>query len=351
MKRIRFGLLGYGDWGQWHARCIDKIDGASLTAIADANDERRNKAKDDFHAAVYADYEELIDREEIDVVDVTLPNFLHLDAALKAINAGRHLLLEKPMGLNEKECEAILQALHRARNNHTTGRRKGKETILAIGFELRISSLWSKVKKLINNGVIGTPRSAQMEVFRCLPDLGSGAWRLDKSKAGSWMLDGPIHYFDLLRWYFSQAGAARSLYSVSRTKKNEQFDDCFSTVVRFSNGSFASLYYSMGGFGHTVTLRISGDEGGIAASWEALEGSSSKPMYRLQYGQGRHIRDARIERAPGEVFDLEAQINEMARSVREGNKPCLADGQDGAEAVALCLAAEKSIESGTIVEL
>jgi len=134
-----------------------------------------------------------------------------------------------------------------------------------------------------------------MEVFRALPDLGAGAWRLDRGKAGSWMLDGPIHYFDLLRWYFSQAGDARSIYSAASSRKGDRFDNSFSSVIRFSHGGFASLYYCMGGFGHTITLRISGDEGGIAASWEAAEGTSANPIYRLRCGQGTRISDVTIE--------------------------------------------------------
>ncbi len=351
MQSVRFGLLGYGSWGQWHARIIDKTAGASLVAVADADEERRKKAQSDFSVTTYSNYEDLVDLEDVDLIDVTLPNFLHLESALKAINANRHLLLEKPMGLTERECDIILQARSRARENNTKGQRKGKVPLLAIGFELRMSSLWRRVKELINEGVIGTPRSAQMEVFRALPDLGSGAWRLDRSKAGSWMLDGPIHYFDLLRWYFSQAGDASSIYSAASSRKADPFDDSFSSTVRFSNGGFASLYYCMGGFGHTITLRMSGDEGGIAASWEAAEGTSPKPIYRLQYGQGTRITDVTIERDPGEIYDLEAEICELVRSVREESEPLLASGQDGKEAVRLCLAAEKSLEIGESVEL
>ncbi len=351
MQSVRFGLLGYGSWGQWHARIIDKTAGASLVAISDAREVMCKKAKSDFPVSTYSNYEDLIDMEDVDLIDVTLPNFLHLESALKAINSNRHLLLEKPMGLTERECDIILQARNGARENNTKGRRESKAPILAIGFELRMSSLWRRVKELINEGVIGTPRSAQMEVFRALPNLGAGAWRLDRSKAGSWMLDGPIHYFDLLRWYFSQAGDASSIYSTASSRKADPFDDSFSSAVRFSNGSFASLYYCMGGFGHTITLRISGDEGGIAASWEATEGTSPKPIYRLQYGQGTRITDVTIERDPGEIYDLDAEISELVRSVREGSEPCLASGQDGKEAVRLCLAAEKSLEIGESVEV
>jgi myo-inositol 2-dehydrogenase/D-chiro-inositol 1-dehydrogenase len=352
MKRkqnVRIGLLGYGSWGQWHARIIDKTAGASLVAVADAREERRKKAQSDFPITAYRDYEDLIDLEDVDLIDVTLPNFLHLDAALKAIEADKHVMLEKPMGLSEQECDTVLQVRRQAIKSK--GGRKGNAPILAIGFELRMSSLWRKVKELIDEGVIGTPRSAQMDVFRDLPDLGKGAWRLDRSKAGSWMLDGPIHYFDLLRWYFSNAGDAISIYSAASSRKTDSFDNSFSSVLRFSEGSFASLYYCMGGFGHSITLKISGDAGGITASWEATEGTSSDPTYRLKVGQGKRISEVELERNPGEIFDLEAEILELVQSVKEGSLPKLASGEDGKEAVRLCLAAEKSLQSGERAEV
>ena len=97
MQSVRFGLLGYGSWGQWHARIIDQTVGASLVAISDAREEMCKKAKSDFSVTTYSNYEDLVDLEDVDLIDVTLPNFLHLESALKAINANRHLLLEKPL--------------------------------------------------------------------------------------------------------------------------------------------------------------------------------------------------------------------------------------------------------------
>jgi myo-inositol 2-dehydrogenase/D-chiro-inositol 1-dehydrogenase len=346
---IRIGLLGYGAWGRWHAQVIAKTAGASLVAVADAREERRKKAQDDFPIPAYKSYEDLIDLENVDLIDITLPNFLHQDAALKVIEADKHLLLEKPMGLSAEECDTILQL----RNDRQAKkrRRKGKVPVLAIGFELRMSSLWRRVKELIDEGAIGTPRSAQMEVFRDLPDLGKGAWRLDRSKAGSWMLDGPIHYFDLLRWYFSSVGNVKSVYSAASSRKKDSFNNSFSSILRYSDGGFASLYYCMGGFGHSITLKISGDSGGITAAWEANEGTSSDPNYRLRIGRDSRISNVRLDGKPGEIFDLEAEIQELVQSIRKNNTPRLAGGHEGKEAVRLCLAAEESLESGESVEL
>ncbi len=348
-QNIRIGLLGYGAWGQWHARVIARTAGASLVAVADAREERRKKAQYDYPITAYKYYEDLINLENLDLIDITLPNFLHQEAALKVIEADKHLLLEKPMGLSEEECNTILQLRH----DHQAKKRrhKGKVPILAIGFELRMSSLWRRAKELIDEGAIGTPRSAQMEVFRDLPDLGKGAWRLDRSKAGSWMLDGPIHYFDLLRWYFGNSGDVKSVYSAASSRKKDTFDNSFSSVLRFANGSFASLYYCMGGFGHSITVKISGDAGGITAYWEANAGTSSNPTYRLRIGRDARISDVQLDGKPGEIFDLEAEIQELVQSVRNNSVSRLAGGREGKEAVKLCLAAEESLERGESVEM
>src|SRR5271156_3942821 len=95
---LRFGLVGYGAWGSHHARAITQNAGAQLTAICSRSEASRAQAQADHpQARIYADYRELLAREELDAVDVVLPSDLHYEVARAVLHAGRHLLLEKPM--------------------------------------------------------------------------------------------------------------------------------------------------------------------------------------------------------------------------------------------------------------
>ena len=262
---------------------------------------------------------------------------------MAALRAGKNVLLEKPMALRVEECDLILRL---AREN-----RAGKKMpVLAIGFELRSSSLWGRVKELIQRGTIGIPRALNMEVFRFLPELGLGKWRLKKEKAGSWILDGPIHYFDLIRWYFEGIGEPQSICSVANSLRERALIDNFSSIIRFPNGSHATLSYSIGGYGHYITVNIMGSEGAIRAHWEGVASKTSEPKFYLEYGRNKAKYRVPIERPPGEIFDLKAEVEQVVRAVREGSA-VIATGKDGREAVRICLAAERSLEAGEIIQL
>src|SRR5262245_66474806 len=101
---LRFGLIGFGAWGRFHAGAIRKTTGAELKAIAARSDASRAAAKDTFpKAQVYADYRELLARSDIDVVDIVVPSYLHHEIASATLASGKHLLLEKPMALSLRE--------------------------------------------------------------------------------------------------------------------------------------------------------------------------------------------------------------------------------------------------------
>jgi len=343
MKEVRFGLLGFGEWARWHACFIKENPAAHLVAVAESDEERRNTAARDLGVKVYSDYNELIKEEELDVVDILLPNYLHYEATIAAFRAGNNVLLEKPMALTVEDCNSILKFVQE-------DSRQDKRLFLAIGFELRLSSLWGGVKKLIQEGKIGIVKTVNVEVFRSASPIGLKEWRLNKEQVGSWMLDAPIHYFDLIRWYFEEIGEPQSIYSSANSFSKKVLVDNFSSIIKFSRGGYAILSYSMAGYGYYTIAKIIGNRGAIWAHWEEIEEKPLEPKFWLEYSQNRVKHKIAIERPAGETFDLKAEINQIVKVVQEG-RTNLATGQDGKEAVRICLAADKSLTTGEIVKL
>ena len=96
-KPVRFGLVGFGAWGGHHANAITVTKDAELVAIAAHSPASVERAKEAYpDAAVYADYRELIARDDLDIVDVVVPSYLHHEVAMAVLTGGKHLLLEKP---------------------------------------------------------------------------------------------------------------------------------------------------------------------------------------------------------------------------------------------------------------
>ncbi len=110
MQNVRFGLIGFGAWGNCHAGAIDKTQGVELVAIAARSEETCAKAREAYpYADVVTDYRELIARDDVDVVDVVLPSHLHHQVGSEALKGGKHLLMEKPMGLTIEECDDLIR--------------------------------------------------------------------------------------------------------------------------------------------------------------------------------------------------------------------------------------------------
>ena len=341
MKRIRFGLIGYGAWGSHHARAIAATADAELVAIAARSDKTRAAAAADHPSAhMHGDYRTMLECEQLDVVDVVLPTYLHYDAAKAVLESGRHLLLEKPMAPSLTECDELI-ALAAA---------KGK--CLAIGHEFRLSSLWGKMQEMVAGGAIGRPLYLLIELWRRPYRLGAEGWRYDIQRVGNWILEEPIHFFDMARWYLASAGDPVAVYARANSKQegHPELQDNFSAVLSFAGGEYAVISQTLAAYEHHQVVKMTGTQGSLWASWSGAMDRDFHPRFSLQHHDGTKTETIPIEKITGEVYELEDEMAMMARAVREGG-PIAATGYDGKWSVALCLAAQRSVDSGQIVSV
>jgi len=333
---VRFGLVGYGAWGKFHADAIAKTEGAELRAISGRTEQTCEAAREAFpDADVYADYRELVQRDDLDVVDIVVPNHAHHEIACSALEAGKHLLLEKPMAISVGQCDDILRLAER------------NQRLVAIGHELRLSSLWGKASELVEEGFVGQPQYVLVELSRNPYREGSSGWRYDIEQVGNWILEEPIHFFDLARWYLQSSGKPTSVYATanSRQEGHPELQDNFSAIVHFEGGAYGVVTQTLSAFEHHQTVKITGSRGAIWLSWSGPKDRTRHPTFFLKAFDGNQVREVPIARTAGELFELEDQVQMMVRAVRDG-APLAATGEDGRWSVALCLAAAESVEKG-----
>ena len=337
---LRFGLIGYGAWGSHHARAISSVHGATLAAVCARSDERRQQAQTDHpHARLYNDYPRMLE-EQLDAVSVVLPSDLHCEVARAVLESGRHLLLEKPMALSVADCDELVESA------------RTRKLLLAVGHELRLSSLWGEVKKRIDAGTIGEPLYALIELWRRPYRLGSGGWRYDIGRVGSWILEEPIHFFDLARWYFAGVGEPVSVFAQANGKQtgHPELHDNFSAILSFPRGRYAVVTQTLAGWEHHQTAKITGTKGALWARWSGAMDRTFEPTFGLQSLEGDRLVDVPIEKKSGEVYELVDEIEAFARAIREGT-PLACTGEDGRWSVAMCLRAEQSLVEGRPVML
>ena len=338
---VRAGLVGFGAWGQHHANAIKVTEGVDLVAIAARSDSSTAAAKEAYpDADVYSDFNELIARDDLDFIDVAVPSHLHHAVATAVLGSGKHLLLEKPMGVSLDECDDMIRL---ANDN---------KCLFAVGHELRLSSMWGKAKSMIDEGFIGDPLYALVELSRNPYRQGADGWRYDIDRVGSWILEEPIHFFDLARWYLEAAGQPESIYATanSRQPDHPELHDNFSAVMHFTGGAYAVVSQTLAAFEHHQTIKITGTKGALWASWSGAMDRTRHPTFSLRAFNGGEVVNVSIDKPTGELFELEDQIARMVDAIRN-NVPLHCSAQDGRWSVAMCLAAEASVKVGAKVSM
>ncbi len=330
---VRFALAGFGAWGKFHAQSIAGNLDAKLVAITVPSEASRTEAAQLYpDAQIFADSLDMIAQAEFDIIDIVTPSHTHREIALAAMQKGKHVLLEKPMAITLDDCKAIVAG----------SLQYGVH--LAVGHELRLSSQWGLIKEIIDTGTIGEAQYVLVELLRKPYRQGASGWRYDQSRVGSWVLEEPIHFFDLARWYLEGSGDPVELhaYANSRDPQRPTLFDNFSAMFKYPNGSYAVVSQTLAAFEHHQTVKVTGTKGALWAGWSGALDRTLEPEYFLKVFDGENLETVKLEKHSGEVFELREEIAECIRMVR-GESHRLATGLDGLWSAGLCLVAEESI--------
>jgi myo-inositol 2-dehydrogenase/D-chiro-inositol 1-dehydrogenase len=337
---LRFGLIGYGLWGRHHARAIVQAPGAALAAIACRTEETAAAAARDFPGVpVHRDYRELLARPDVDAVDVVVPNALHAEVGVAALEAGKDVLLEKPLAPTLEGCDRLIAAARR------TGR------VLTVGHELRLSHQWGAIKTLIDAGDLGEVSSATMSLFRFPYRPGAGGWRYEVGQVGSWLMEELVHHFDLLLWYFARHGAPVAVSAVGHGRRGDPaMADGVACTLRFPGGRYAVVTLSLTGFEYHLTAEVIGTEGAVRGWWSGGLDRTREAAFELKVRRAGATAPEPISLASsGELFELEEQLRRVVPAFRE--RRALVTPEEARRAVAVCVAAERSMREGRDVPL
>src|SRR5882724_7636066 len=331
---MKIGLIGYGAWGKHHAAAIAESGDFEIAAVCSESEASRQAALEKLGVPTFADYAQLLALPDLGAVDIVLSTHLHREVAAAALQAGKHVLLEKPMTASRADCQALIDL----------SRSMGK--ILYIGHELRHSTQWGRMRSLIEEGAVGTPQFATIDLWRRPYRPGAGGWRFDPKRVGSWILEEPIHFFDLGCWWMREAGRPVSIYARAARLPSSPpgLWDNLSAVVNFESGAHLTVTQSLAVAEHHMTAKVVGTGGAALAFWDGEMDRTDHPECSLKL-----VREGRLEDIPiatsGELFELRAELRHFAAVIRGEAAPAITP-EDGALAVAVCEAAERSIQSG-----
>ena len=280
-RELAVGILGAGYFGACHARAIIDSPGLRLAAICDCDLEQARRLAAACGGASYAHWRQLLAEAAIDVVVIATPHHLHLPMAVAAANAGKHLLLEKPMGRTAAECTAIIEAAERNRVQ------------LMIGQLLHFALPCLVARDLLERGELGRPILGASTLSKLWLEANRRPWHLQTASGGGMLMTAGIHALDLLVW--SMGACVATVYAAAGALQHAQAaDDSAMLLVRFRDGRFgqvSSIGYRDGGVSYGMelvceqaSLRLDFEAGvaiGRAGRWQPVA-NSAEPDWMQQ---------------------------------------------------------------------
>ncbi len=349
-RKLRFGIIGCGVIGPFHALAITSLPDAELVAVADIILERAQELAETFQVTPYSDFQEMLSREQLDVIDICTLSGLHGEHACQAMRSRRHVIVEKPMEISRAAIAEMLRV------QQETGVK------LAVISQHRFDPAARQVHDLVEEQAFGrlVLGNAAMPWWRSQAYYDSGEWR------GTWELDGggvlmnqSIHSIDLLQWLM---GPVKSVFAYTDTLVHRmETEDVAVAVLRFANGALGTITATTGAYpGVSTRIEIYGDKGSAVIEDDRLsylhlarddsEEVGSYSMAPEQRGHATESTSAAQDPAALSFRSHALQIADMIRAIRENGTP-LVDGHAGRHPVEIILGIYESVRTHKEVTL
>ncbi len=331
---IKAGLIGTGFMGGTHAACYEALLNSGdfkVTAIADLDIDKAGKLACKFGAQVFKTGMELIEEGDINMVDICLPTYMHTEHALKAMEKGFDVFIEKPVCFNEEEALMLLEMK----------RKTGVK--VAVGQCIRFWDEYAYLKKLIDRNVYGRLISGVFKRVSPRPGWGWEQWLLDEKKSGLAALDLHIHDVDFVRYILGRPDNIKS--EIPRVDKGKEH---IFSLYRYGNAviSIEGGWDYPSGFPFEMEYRMRFEKAAVAFN-------SAKNPSLMVYGEDGTVLEPTIEKdfvsqngkLGGNISSLGGYYKELryfVECLKQGKEPEISPLEEGIESFRLTM---KEIET------
>jgi predicted dehydrogenase len=332
---LRAGLIGAGSTAGGHVAALQVVEGVRLTALVDPNPERAQERAAQLGARIVPDVNALWDH--VDAVWVCSPPHFHLEHAVAAARARRHVFVERPLAHSLAAADQIVAACREA------GVR------LMVGHAERFVPVLRRLHQLVQDGDLGRPVSLWSRRYAETSPAEIPWWRRDWRRGGGFTVERGLPELDFLRWVGESAtGPVRRVHGRVLFSRPDypELDDFVRATLRFESGA-------VGGFEGGLSVPLGG------GTSRAVLGSRAMAVVEGRALRLRHVGDGaeRMIDVPP-LYDQESRVNaavraedeEFLRAIEEGRDPSV-PGEAGRAALALCLAIHRSSREGQEIAL
>lgn len=329
---LNIAILGAGTMGRVHSNSYLNIGNSRVAAVYDIDREKAGALAANHRAKAYVNFDEMLKKEMIDVVDICLPTYLHKEFAIKSIKMKKHVFCEKPIALNIDDAIEMMEEA------------KGMKVKLSVGHVVRYFPAYSRAVRLISDGKIGVPKLIRTTRTGAFPSWSWQDWYSNHDLSGGTILDLVIHDFDWIRHNF---GDIERVYAKNIHKSRQERRDHCLVILRLKNGAIAhvegSWAYPQGSvFG--TTFEVVGTKGQVE-----FNSRESVPVKKhiFQDNTVKIISDSPL-------FSSEepytAELKDFINCIIESREPYVT-ADDAVKALEISLAAIKSSKTGEVVTL
>jgi UDP-N-acetylglucosamine 3-dehydrogenase len=314
MNKLKIGVIGIGFWGRNHVRVLSELSEVEVTAVCDVDLQKANAVSEKYGFKSYDDSGKMFEKEKLDAVTICVWSTLLAKEASRALKAGKHVLVEKPMANSTGEAKKILNLA------------KAKNLRLAVGFIERFNPGVKRVKQALKEGRIGVPVSAVVKRV--------SKWPQRIGDVGV-VKDTAIHDIDIMRYIFGEDPIA--VYGRVGSLKHDRLEDYAQIMLAFPNGKTAFLEANWLTPYKIRRLTVTGSDAIVSLDYITQEmtietsGQTLTPRYEWEE-------------------PLKLELQHFVECVLNGKEP-LASGFDGLKALRIAESALKSAEKGCIVKL
>ncbi|NTU62024.1 MAG: Gfo/Idh/MocA family oxidoreductase [Chloroflexi bacterium] len=340
MKKLHFGIVGVGNIASLHALAIQALPEAELVAVATRNADRGRAFAEKFGGFWQADYAELLQRPDVDVVAICTPHDLHAPMTIAAAQAGKHVLCEKPMARTTAECDAMIEACDRG------------GVTLGVVFQSRFEALSLQLKRLIDEGTLGRIvwNSANTIWYRSDDYYRSGPWRGTwEHEGGGVLINQAIHAIDLMLWL---TGMPDRITAQTRTLNHAiEVEDGALAILEYADNRLGLIQATTAAYpGYAERIEVYGTRG--SAIYHKGEG---RLEWHLLDPREDHVQEANVSSGATNPMDISvaghaAVFQDFTEAIRQGRRP-LIDGHEGRRSVQLVEAIYRSALSGGAISL
>jgi predicted dehydrogenase len=329
-RRIGVGLVGLGSISRAHIRGYQEAErDARIVAVCDSNESISNAAATSLGARAYTRYTELLRDPEVQVVDITLPHNLHYQVAKGAINAGKHVIVEKPMTAKASESLELIQL------SEAAGVR------LTVAENTPFVAAYREIEQLIAQNVIGTPRLIRTLIYGSevnrLRDVSSWKGRIAGS-CGGVIIDAGAHSFFLLKWLFGEIATVQAT-SAKLIEESEVEDHAIVTGRMKSGAIFSTEYTFTAEIPWGERLEIYGSTGSLI-----VDQICNPPVVHFRNKDdiaGTALNTVHFDPMGWKARSIANGVRDFVEALRD-SRPSRVDSSDGYYAL---LVAEKAYES------